>query len=115
MAEGCVSCNTQTAQAMAIGLKLFSEKEETRAYNRLLELIREDGNVFRVGIVGAKYLFDVLAERGDAELALRLIKRPKYPSYGYWLTHGMTTLNEAFVEFEEDKYPDELIRKDGRG
>lgn len=112
--EGFVSCRTQTAQAMALGLGMFAEDAE-RAYGNLLSLIREDGNTLRVGILGIKYLLDVLSDHGDCDLAVALVKGPNYPSYGYWLAHGMTTLNEAFVEFEEEKYPDELVRKDGRG
>lgn len=113
--DGFVRGRTQTGQAMALCLGLFGESEYKSAYGKLLDIIRADGNALRVGMVGVKYLFEALTRGGDGELLFDMIRGPKYPSYGYWLTHGMTTLNEAFLEFEEDRYPDELIRKDGRG
>lgn len=113
--DGWVRCRTQTAQAMALALGAFEEDERGLAYKNLTELIEEDGGTLRVGVVGVKYLLEVLADRGGADLAYRLVKGPKYPSYGYWIEHGMTTLCESFIEFEEEQYPKELVRKDGRG
>ena len=43
----------------------------------------------------------LLAEAGEAELAFRLIVQKSFPSYGYMLEHGATTLWEAFYEIEE--------------
>jgi alpha-L-rhamnosidase len=113
--QGVVRGRTQAGQAMALSMGIFDEQEYTAAYEILKDIIREDGNVLRVGMIAARYFFDVLTRAGECELLFDMIHGPKYPSYGYWMTHGMTTLNEAFLEFEEDRYPEELIRKDGRG
>jgi alpha-L-rhamnosidase len=49
-----------------------------------------------VGVLGARVLFHVLAEFGYGDLALRMIKGPEFPSYGYWLACGATSLWENF-------------------
>lgn len=104
-----INCATQTAQAKAIEVGLFAETEKHQAMQRLLELIERDGNRFKVGVIGARVLFRVLAENGYAELAYKLITQDGFPSYKYWLDHGATSLWEAFHEVKEDS----LLRQDG--
>ena len=98
---GALSCDTQTAYAMALAYGGTDEDERAGAVARLKELIAADGGHFRVGVLGGRVLFDVLAEAGEAELAFRLIVQKSFPSYGYMLEHGATTLWEAFYEIEE--------------
>lgn len=104
-----ISCRTQTAQAKAIEVGLFTDAEKQQAVQRLVELIARDGNRFKVGVIGARVLFRVLAENGYAELAYKLITQDGFPSYKYWLDHGATSLWEAFHEVQDGS----LLRKDG--
>lgn len=104
-----IRCATQTAQAKAIEVGLFADTEKPRAVQKLVELIARDGNRFKVGVIGARVLFRVLADNGYAELAYKLITQDGFPSYKYWLDHGATSLWEAFHEVKEDS----LLRKDG--
>lgn len=106
-----VSCASQTAQAMALGLRLFNEDEREKAYRYLLDFIARDNNHFRVGIFGEKYLFDVLSDFGDTDLAIQLIAQPTFPSFGYMLSWGTNTLWEMFREYEV--CDGKLMRKDG--
>ena len=104
-----ISSQTQTAQAKAIEVGLFTDEEKPKAVQRLVELIKCDGNRFKVGVIGARVLFRVLAENGYTELAHRLITQDGFPSYKYWLDQGATSLWEAFHEVKEGS----LLRKDG--
>lgn len=110
--DDAVNCNTQTGQAMALKLRLFDNDKQ--AFERLLSIIKEEGHM-RVGVIGARYLFDVLSEHGETDLAYRLIRGPEYASYGYWITHDMTTLGEDFIEFTTPSAMVEFERKDGIG
>ena len=107
-----VCCKSQTAQVMALELGLFQEKEE-QAYENLLSYIRRDNNRLHTGIIGTKWLFPCLCKHGDADLAYTLIADPYYPSYGYMIKHGATTLWEGITEWDEELYPHQLRRKDG--
>jgi alpha-L-rhamnosidase len=110
--DGWVTCKTQTAQTLALAYGVFTEKEDALAYQNLLFLIRGYNNRFKVGCFGLKYLFDVLSKHGDTALAMELIVKPIYPSYGYWIEKfGATTLFEAFQEYEDSN--EHMRRKDG--
>lgn len=106
-----VSCLSQTAQSMALSLGIFEEQERDAAYQELLQIIEKNNNRFCIGIVGARYLFDVLSEFGNSELALELVADPAFPSYGYLIDRGATTLWEAFHDYKEDG--ERIERKDG--
>ena len=103
-----VTCFTQTAQAMAISVGLFDNCIR-QAVNALMDMIKRDNGTFKVGVLGARVLFRVLAENGYAEKALDLITQDKFPSYKYWIDHGATSLWEAFNE----TYDNSVLRRDG--
>ena len=48
------------------------------------------------GVIGHRYLLEVLVEGGDSDLALRMITRPDEPSYGAMIERGATALCESF-------------------
>lgn len=93
---------TQTGQAMAIEYGLLEEGEKAAAFDVLLQLIHESDDHLDSGVLGARIIFHVLARYGYADLAYRMITRPDYPSYGFWvLSQDATTL------FEDFRAPDE--------
>ncbi len=86
----------QTSQAMCIYYDIFSDEEKPRAYERLVEIIKDDGEFIDCGVLGVRVLFRVLSENGDADLAYRMMTRPEAPSYGNMVARGDTTLAEDF-------------------
>ena len=81
---------------MALYYGLFKENEEQKAFEKLLELVHQNDDKFDSGFLGMRVIFHVLAKFGEAELAYDMITRKEYPSYGYWIETGETTLCEAF-------------------
>ena len=88
--------NCQTSQAMAIFYNIFEPGEKPAAFAKLLEFVHQEKDLLDVGVLGARVLFHVLAQFGYAELALKMIEGPEYPSYGYWLAWDATSLWESF-------------------
>lgn len=88
--------NCQTSQAMAIFYNVFDNGEKSAAVNRLLELIEEKNGCLDTGVLGGRVIFHVLAQAGYADLAYKMIVGPDYPSYGYIVTQGATSLWEQF-------------------
>ena len=105
----CIKCRTQTAQAKAIQVGIFTDGESVQAVENLVSIVREDNTYFQVGVIGARVLFRVLADHGYADLALNMMIKDGFPSYKYWLDHGATSLWEAFHEIEQNS----VFRKDG--
>jgi alpha-L-rhamnosidase len=48
------------------------------------------------GLVGAKYLMRVLTDNGRADLAYTILTQTNYPSWGYMIAHGATTIWELW-------------------
>jgi alpha-L-rhamnosidase len=86
----------QACQAMCIFYNVFTEQEKPQAFSYLLSLIEQEDEHFDVGVLGGRVLFYVLSDFGYGDLALHMIARPDYPSYGDWLKRGATTLWENF-------------------
>lgn len=108
--NGTLTVQTQTALAMSLQLGVF--EDEAKAFDDLLNNIHAQNDHFRVGVVGYKHLFDVLARHGYHDLCLKLIAQDSFPSYGFFINRGATTLWETF----DDLYRDEtgkVLRKDG--
>lgn len=105
--------STQTALALSIAVGIFRNEEIVSAKKSLLEKIEIAGGHFQVGVIGAKYLFEVLSGLGETGLAYKLITQKSFPGYGYNISLGATTLWEAFYEYDE-KIKERMERKDGK-
>lgn len=90
--------NCQTSQAMAIWYGVFNDDEKTQAFSVLLNQIQKTDGHLAVGILGARVLFHLLSDYGEADLAYEMITRLDYPSYGNWIARGATTLWEGFYK-----------------
>ncbi len=94
----------QTTQAMAIYYDVFDNGEKPAASAKLLSMIEKEGGSFDCGILGLRVLFHVLSAYGRTDLAFNLITKTEFPSYGYQIANGATTLWEAFMPV--DAVPD---------
>jgi alpha-L-rhamnosidase len=92
------SGSCQTSQALLLALGLFDQNEVEVAYKRLIALTEEKDGHAVCGMIGLRYIFEVLARGGDIDLALRMICRNDEPSYGSMIQRGATALCEALME-----------------
>lgn len=92
-----VEGNCQASQAMAIYYNLFNKDEKQKAFDHLLLLINQADGHIDTGVLGARVIFHVLSDFGYADLALNMIVRPDFPSYGYIVNQGFSTLWERFT------------------
>jgi len=74
-------------------LTYFNLLDRSEGVVRYLE---DDGYVLHTGILGAKYVFETLGRCGRSDVALKLLERTEYPSFGYWAENGQTALCEDF-------------------
>lgn len=87
----------QTCQAMAIYYNLLADNEIPVAFDRLLEFIHAADDHLDTGVLGARIMFHVLSSFGYSDLALNMIVRPDFPSYGYIVNKGFNTLWERIA------------------
>ena len=92
--------NCQTSQAMGIYYGIIEKDETDRAMAVLLRQIEKTDHHIDTGVLGGRVLFHVLAEHGEIDTALKILKSPTPPSYVQWIDAGDTALCEGFYEYE---------------
>ena len=84
----------QTELSFALYYHLTPLPEKTAAL--LAKAVSDGGVHLDVGLLGSKTILPALSENGYAQLAYELATLKTYPSWGYWITKGMTTLPEEW-------------------
>jgi alpha-L-rhamnosidase len=99
--DGSVKGGTQTAYLLALAFQLLAPELVPAAVAHLSADIESRGNRLTTGFVGVSLLCPVLAEHGRADLAYALLHQDEYPSWGYSIRHGATTIWERWDGFTE--------------
>ena len=91
------SNNTVTANILSLALGLVPEGQEQRVMENIVNVTvkRFDSHV-SVGVLGIQHLMRTLTRMGHPELAYRIATNTSYPSWGYMLEHGATTIWELW-------------------
>ncbi|HEX4749441.1 MAG TPA: family 78 glycoside hydrolase catalytic domain [Bryobacteraceae bacterium] len=98
-ADGTYATGSQAAQVLALDAHVMPGRDEGDTLSRLLDDVNYYHNVhLTTGILGTKYLFPTLASRGESDLAYEVLTQTDYPSFGFMLEHGATTLWELWQE-----------------
>jgi len=67
---------------------------------QLTNQIAKDGYHITGGIVGTKYLFEVLEVLEMSDLAIQMLQQQNVPSYGWMLANGATALWETWTRYQ---------------
>lgn len=91
------SNNTVTANILSLTLGLVPQGYEERVMQNVIDVTQQkfDGHV-SCGVLGMQHLMRGLTRQGDANLAMQLATQCTYPSYGYMMEHGATTIWELW-------------------
>ena len=85
---------SQTEMSLALMWKVVPDDMTRRVAARLAEKVRANDWHLDVGVHGAKAILNALSENGYAEDAYRIAVQDTYPSWGWWIVNGATTLLE---------------------
>jgi alpha-L-rhamnosidase len=88
--------DTQTTYVLALHMNLLPEAMRPLAAKRLVDLIAANGWRLGTGFLGTPYLLESLADTGYADVAYRLLLNTEYPSWGYLVDKGATTMWERW-------------------
>lgn len=98
-ANGFYGNGSQFSQIWPIYLGIARDDQLAAGLARLRsEIMDHRGGHLATGILGAKYVFDVLTDHGMSDVAYTVAFQQDYPSWGYMLNHGATTLWELWEE-----------------
>ncbi|WP_452653649.1 family 78 glycoside hydrolase catalytic domain [Sphingomonas canadensis] len=102
---GSLSTPTQAGYAIAIGTGAVPAGVRGAMADRLAGLIAANGGALSTGFLGTRYLLAALSDHGHARLAYDLLLRTAYPSWGYMIGQGATTLWERWNSLGGDAAP----------
>jgi alpha-L-rhamnosidase len=95
--NGCYDNGTQTSCVLPLAFGLVPDEYKTDVFNHLVENITvENHNHLRTGLIGGHYLMRVLSDNGRPDLAYTLATQTTYPSWGYMVSQGATTIWELW-------------------
>lgn len=85
---------TQTGLACALYMQIADSSKNDQLINQLVKNISANDYNLDFGILGAKYVPNVLSRTGHSDLAFNMINTTKYPGWGNCIKQGATTLWE---------------------
>lgn len=102
-ADGKIASDLQTAYCMALQYDLVTDTLRPKVEAQLVRRIEQDKFHLSVGFLGMPILFPTLTEMGRSDLAYRILQKTTYPSWGYSINQGATTIWERWNSYSKDK------------
>ncbi|HUU16512.1 MAG TPA: glycoside hydrolase family 78 protein [Sedimentisphaerales bacterium] len=101
--DGRIKGETQTCYLLGLYFDLLPEDKREAATRHLIEAIRKKDWHLSTGFVGLSYLVPTLTQTGHLDIAYRLLNNDTFPSWGYSIKNGATTIWERWDGWTEEK------------
>jgi alpha-L-rhamnosidase len=102
-ADGRIEGDTQTDYVLALSFDLLDPKHEKLAADHLIDNIKKRDWHLSTGFIGTKSLMLTLARLGRNDVAYRLIHNDTFPSWGFSIKQGATSIWERWDGWTPDK------------
>ena len=93
-ATGIYARGLQTEQAAPLFWGVVPEEFKALVAEKLAKRVEADNFHLDVGLLGTKALLNALSENGYADVAYKVASQETFPSWGWWMVNGATTLYE---------------------
>jgi alpha-L-rhamnosidase len=93
--------DSQTANLLPLAFGIAEPDHRQVVADRVAADAEKRGCHHTTGFLGTPYVLPVLAEHGHADLAYRILSREEFPSLGYMLSQGATTVWERWNSDKE--------------
>ncbi len=101
-ADGTIGTGSQTTYVLALKFGLVPDDLKAEAFQRLADDVASRGNHLSTGFLGTPFLLNVLQDNGRGDLAYKMLTQDSYPSWGYMLSRGGTTIWERWDGIRPD-------------
>jgi alpha-L-rhamnosidase len=106
-ADGSIKPSSQSAYVLALDCQLITDTtERQQAGQHLATLIRAKASAkntgMTTGFLGTKPLLPMLTNTGNLDLAVSMLQSRQYPSWGYEVKNGATTIWERWNSYTEE-------------
>ncbi len=100
---GIYNNGTQTELSVPLQWKIVPEDMVPKVAENLARKVEEAEFHLDVGVLGAKAILNALSKNGYPEVAYKVAVQDTYPSWGWWIANGATTLLENWnLQAERD-------------
>ena len=100
--DGSLEVKTQTAYALALFADLVPDKLREATGQHLADLLQFNGNHMATGFLGTRPLLPVLSSVGQHDLAVFLLQSHEFPSWGYEIDQGATSIWERWDSYTKE-------------
>lgn len=95
---GGYGSNNEAMDSFALFLRIVPEDKVQRTVASLIRAVHNNGDHLSTGNLCTKYVLEALTKYGHGDLALKIATQETYPSWGYMLANGATTLWERWED-----------------
>lgn len=100
---GVYNKGLQTELSVPLMYGIVPEDMKSKVAANLAEAVRANNNHIDVGLHGTKAILNALSENGYPDMAFKLATCDSFPSWGWWIKNGATTLFENWpIESKSD-------------
>jgi alpha-L-rhamnosidase len=91
------SNNTVTANLLPLAFNLVPEEDREKVFRNIVDkiLVENKGHI-STGVIGTQWLMRWLTQYGRGDIAYKLASNTTYPSWGYMVENGATTIWELW-------------------
>ncbi|UCS91809.1 glycoside hydrolase family 78 protein [Echinicola marina] len=101
--RGIYGSGIQTEMSVALQWDIVPDELRAKVAENLAKRVEKDGFHLDVGLLGTKAILNALSENGYADVAYKMASQETYPSWGWWIVNGATTLYENWnIDSESD-------------
>ncbi len=101
-ADGSLKVSTQTAHVLALAVGMLPPNLVGPTADRLAARIAANGNRMTTGFLGTRDILPALSRNGKHDIALGLFQSRQYPSWGYEVVNGATTVWERWDSYTKE-------------
>ncbi|MCO6009829.1 glycoside hydrolase family 78 protein [Actinoallomurus purpureus] len=101
-ADGTVGTGSQTAYVLALAFKLLPDDQVKPAADKLVAGVEAHDGHLTTGFVGTAELLPTLTATGHTDVAYRILGQKTFPSWGYEIDRGATTIWERWDGIKPD-------------
>jgi alpha-L-rhamnosidase len=102
-ADGRIKGNTQTCYVMALWFDLLPAEKRATAVKYLVDDITSRNTHLSTGFVGTSVLMPTLSANGQTPIAYKLFLNDTFPSWGFSIKHGATSIWERWDGWTPEK------------
>jgi len=100
--DGTVGSSSESGYVLALYFNLLTPAQRTLAAAKLVAAVQAQNGHVSTGMVTTHWLLPVLTSIGRSDVAYQMLAKTDYPSWGFWINLGATTMWEQWNSVNAD-------------